>query len=92
MGDLVGQGFRRGVTSVALSVPSILTVSGSPITGSGTLTVTLATQNANLVFAGPSSGGAATPTFRSLVVGDIPVLDDARLANARAWAMRGRWT
>ena len=83
MGDLVGQaGGRKGVTSVALTVPNILSVAGSPITDAGTLAVTLATQNANLVFAGPSSGGAAAPTFRSLVVGDIPVLDDARLANA----------
>jgi len=29
-------------------------------------------QNANLVFAGPTSGGAATPTFRSLVLADLP--------------------
>jgi hypothetical protein len=60
------------VTSVALSLPSIFTVSGSPVTTSGTLTGTFNTQNANLVFAGPSSGVAATPTFRSLVSADIP--------------------
>ena len=35
------------------------------------------TQNANLVFAGPSSGGAATPTFRALVLADLP--DNARV-------------
>lgn len=29
-------------------------------------------QNANLVFAGPSSGGATTPTFRALVDDDMP--------------------
>ncbi|MDE2019816.1 MAG: hypothetical protein KGJ13_05740 [Patescibacteria group bacterium] len=29
-------------------------------------------QNANLVFAGPSSGAAAAPTFRSLVAADLP--------------------
>jgi hypothetical protein len=60
------------VTSVALSLPSFITVSGSPVTTSGTLTGTLANQNANLVFAGPSSGSAAAPTFRSLVRADIP--------------------
>lgn len=71
-GDLTWQAFTLGtVTSVALTVPSILSVSGSPITGSGTLAVTLATQSANLVFAGPGSGSAATPTFRSLVAADI---------------------
>lgn len=62
------------VTSVALSLPSIFTVTGSPITTNGTLTGTLNTQSANLVFAGPSSGGPAIPTFRSLVSTDIPSL------------------
>lgn len=61
-----------GVTSVAMTVPSFLSVSGSPITTSGTLAVTLATELANLVFAGPSSGGAAIPAFRSLVAADLP--------------------
>lgn len=60
------------VTSVALTMPSIFSVSGSPVTSSGTFGVTLQTQNANLVFAGPTSGGAATPTFRALVAADIP--------------------
>ena len=60
------------VTSVAMSVPSILSVSGSPVTTTGTLAVSLATQNANLVFAGATSGGAATPTFRALVTADLP--------------------
>lgn len=59
------------VTSVGLSLPSIFTVSGSPVTGSGTLTGTLATQTANTLFAGPTSGGAATPTFRAVVLDDI---------------------
>jgi len=62
------------VTSVGLSVPSFLSVAGSPVTTSGTLAVTLATQAANLVFAGPGSGGVAAPTFRALVAADIPDL------------------
>lgn len=62
------------VTSVAMTVPGILSVSGSPVTTSGTLALSLATQAANLVFAGPAAGGAATPTFRSLVAADIPDL------------------
>jgi hypothetical protein len=68
--DLTGGGT---VTSVALAAPAILTVSGSPITTAGTLTLALATQTANLVFAGPSSGGAVAPTFRSLVNADFPL-------------------
>lgn len=62
------------VTSVGLALPSIFSVSGSPVTTAGTLTGALATQTANLVFSGPTSGGAAAPTFRSLVAADIPSL------------------
>lgn len=62
------------VTSVALTVPSILSVAGSPITSSGTLAVSLVNESANQVFSGPTSGGAATPTFRSLVAADIPAI------------------
>jgi hypothetical protein len=62
------------VTSVALALPSIMTVSGSPVTGIGTLTGTLTTQAVNSIFAGPSSGAAATPTFRALTTADIPAL------------------
>jgi hypothetical protein len=68
------QGYGTGsVTSVALSLPSFITVSGSPITGSGTLTGTLASQTAATVFAAPS-GSSGTPSFRALVAGDIPAL------------------
>ena len=63
------------VTSVAMTGDNVLystSVSGSPITNSGTLAPALKTQSANTIFAGPSSGGAATPTFRTLVSADIP--------------------
>jgi len=62
------------VSSVALALPSIMTVSGSPVTSSGTLTGTLTTQAVNAIFAGPSSGAAAAPTFRALTTTDIPAL------------------
>jgi len=61
------------VTSVALSAPAEFVVSGSPITGTGTLTLTKATQVANVIYAGPTSGTAAAPTFRNLVSADIPL-------------------
>lgn len=60
------------VTSVALAaISGLTTVSGSPVTGSGTLTQSLATQAANTIFAGPSSGSAASPTFRALTAADV---------------------
>jgi len=58
------------VNSVGLSLPSIFTVSNSPVTNSGTLTGTLASQNANTVFAAPN-GSNGVPAFRGLVAADI---------------------
>jgi len=62
------------VTSVGLSLPSIFSVSGSPVTGSGTLTATLNSETANTFFAAPN-GSAGTPTFRALVAADVPTLN-----------------
>jgi hypothetical protein len=70
-----GSGGGSGtVTSVALTAPAIFSVAGSPVTTSGTLALTLATQSANTVWAGPATGAAAAPTFRALVAADIPAL------------------
>ena len=77
------------VTSVGLAVPAILTVSGSPVTGSGTITIGLANQTANTVLAGPTSGGSAAPSFRALVSGDIPDLDTAKIATGTLPPARG---
>lgn len=63
------------VTSVALTAPTdIFNVSGSPITTSGTIALTLDTQTANTIWAGPTNGSAATPTFRSIVLADLPTI------------------
>jgi hypothetical protein len=68
-----GAGGAGTVTSVALTAPAMFTVGGSPVTGSGTLALTLVAQAVNRVFAGPSSGGSAAPGFRALVAADLPV-------------------
>jgi hypothetical protein len=60
------------VSSVGLSMPAEFTVTGSPVTSSGTLAVTKANETANTVWAGPSSGAAAAPAFRALAAADIP--------------------
>ena len=76
------------VTSVAASVPSFLSIAGSPITTTGTLAITLANQTANAGFFGPTSGGAAGPTFRAMVTADIPdtIVTYAKLQNVSATA------
>jgi len=64
-------GVASGVTSVAVSAPSEISVSGSPITASGTVTLAWANAAANTALCGPSSGGAGTPAFRAIVPADI---------------------
>ena len=71
------------VSSVAMSVPSEFSISGSPITSSGTLSLTKATQAANTVWAGPESGADAQPAFRALVAADISSLNYAMFTAVR---------
>lgn len=86
----VGGGGEGTVTSVAMSVPSaLLAVSGSPITESGTLALSLPTRAANLVFAGPASGSAATPVFRLLDPDDVPSLSTTKLTSGTLGIARG---
>lgn len=67
------------VTSVAMTVPTdIFNLAGTPITTSGTFALTLDTQSANQVWAGPTTGSAATPAFRSLVLADLPTITTAK--------------
>lgn len=85
------------VTSVALTVPSFLSVAGSPVTTAGTLAVSLATQAAHTFLMGATSG-TAVPTFRtaSLVQGDMsdvvlasPVLNQVLAYNGTVWTNTG---
>jgi hypothetical protein len=62
---------NTGVTSVGLSMPSIFST-GSAVTTTGNLSATLNTETANTIFAGPTTGSAAAPTFRTLVSADYP--------------------
>ena len=70
--NVVAGGGSGSVTSVTLVMPGEFSVAGSPITSSGTFTVTKGNQSANQIYAGPSSGSAVPPTFRSLVAADLP--------------------
>lgn len=67
----VAGGSGGTVTSVALSLPAELTVSGSPVTSSGTLSAAWANQTAGKVLAAPASSTGA-PSFRALESTDLP--------------------
>ena len=61
------------VTSVGLTVPSFFSVSGSPVTGSGTLAVTANSQSQNLALMSPN-GSSGVPSFRALAYADLPTI------------------
>lgn len=59
------------VSSISFTMPAEFSVTGSPGTS---IAVTKATETANTVWAGPTSGGAAQPTFRALVAADMSTI------------------
>ncbi len=70
-----GSGTNSGtVTSVALALPGIFSVIGSPVTNSGTFNVSLASQTQRSFLASPVSA-PGTPTFRTITTNDIPTLN-----------------
>lgn len=78
------------VTSVRVQASSPLT-STTSTASSTTLdtTIKFANQNKNLVLAGPSSGSAAAPTFRSLVADDIPGLAWNKITSGKPTTLSG---
>src|SRR5262245_3209042 len=71
-----GGGGGGTVTSVGLAAPpETFIVTGSPVTTNGTLTLGWKPVAAGLVLSGPPGAAIETPpTFRSLVLTDIPDL------------------
>jgi len=85
-----GAGASGGtVTSVALTVPSWLSVSGSPIASSGTFAITAAgAQAANSFLATPDAVTGAL-SVRTLVAGDLPSHSTALLTSGTLGVARG---
>lgn len=65
-----------GVTSVALAdTTGLFNITGSPVTSSGTLTLSsFQNQTANSFFAAPN-GSSGAPTFRAILAADVPTLN-----------------
>jgi len=76
------------VTSVGLSLPDIFSLSGSPVTGSGTIIASLAFQSPGQVFAS-ATGMFGRPAFRSLVAADIPDLDWSKITSGKPITLAG---
>lgn len=73
-GDLVISNATPAWTKLAVGVSNGTTLTSNGTDPSWNLldSVNFAPQSANIVLAGPTSGGAVKPTFRALVVADIP--------------------
>ena len=63
---------------------SLFTTSVATSTTTPALSFSFNTQSANLVYAGPSSGIAAVPTFRALVAADLPTFTQGSVIFAGA--------
>jgi len=89
-----GKGYvtTSGVTSITLKAGTgiLLDTDNTAITSTGSRTISLAntygdtknpygTKTKNYVLAGPTSGDAATPSFRALVADDIPTLASSKV-------------
>lgn len=68
-----GLGGGHDAVTLDATITDLLTLTGQDIS--------LDTQTANYVFAGPESGTAAVPAFRALVAGDIPDLSGTYLTS-----------
>lgn len=63
------------VNSVGLSAPSVFSVTGSPVTSTGTLALAFATgQTANRFLASPD-GSTGAVSLRAIVADDLPLID-----------------
>ena len=76
------------VSSVALTMPTGFSVANSPVTGSGTLAVTLASQTADKVLASPS-GASGVPAFITLSASHIPNLPWAKITSGLPTTLAG---
>lgn len=77
------------VTSVAMSVPTELSVAGSPITSSGTLALTWGSASGNKVIGSPADGSSGAYAGRALVSADIPSLAASKITSGQLALARG---
>lgn len=84
-----GGGGSGSVTSVNVTMPGEYTVTGAPVTSSGTIAIAKVVQSMNLVYAGPTSGADADPFFRALVAADLPAHSAALITSGTLAVARG---
>lgn len=89
-GDTILGGNAGTVTTFSAGdLSPLFTTSEANPTTTPALSFSPVNQNANLVFAGPSSGMSAAPTFRALVNNDLPTVDIAHGGTGQTTAQAG---
>jgi Repeat of unknown function (DUF5907) len=76
-----GSGTVSSVGRVATELAQIFTLTITDPTTTPLLTFNAVTKAANLVYASPTTGSAAAPTFRSLVLADLPTITPLKGGN-----------
>lgn len=66
-----------GVTSVGLTTPSWYTVTGSPVTGAGTLAITATAGQTAKSFLATPTGSTGAVSLRTIALGDLPTINVA---------------
>ncbi len=85
-----GSGGTGTVTSVNAAAPAdLFTVTGGPVIAAGTLTLNKVPVNAAELYVGPTSGGPAAPTFRTLVTTDLPAAAQTSISDTQAATSSG---
>lgn len=74
------------------NLASLFTASVATATSTPALTFTAVSQSANIVFAGPTTGSAAVPTFRSLVDADVTGITTLSALVSVGTITTGVWT
>jgi hypothetical protein len=72
------------VNTITYSVPAGVFTSSVTGTSAVSITLGLGTQTANYVWAGPTTGAAAGPTFRALVAADIPSIPTTQVTGLQS--------
>ena len=85
----VPSGSGTGLTSVGLAAPSVFSVSGSPLTSNGTITLGFASGKTANSFLATPDGTTGALSLRTIVIGDLPSLPASQITSGQLALAQG---